>query len=311
VNFRQLTYGILSFIPFVPESIYRGTGGTGSARYCYCIWLRHLLLAHAGGMRALPSALAELGPGDSVGVGLAALISGVDQYIALDAMEHSLHERNLAIFDELVDLFRARAAIPGPEEFPGVELDVPTWDFPRHILSEEILGKALDADRIAFLRSQLLGQPAGEVLSYRAPWTADDQPGRGSIDMILSNAVMEHVADVDAAYAAMYDWLKPGGVASHQIDFRSHGLFRDWDGHWACPDWLWRLFMGRRAYLINRLPASSHLDAIRNCGFELLSERRLKYPSVARKLAPRFSGLSREDRETAGVYLLVRRPLQS
>ena len=77
LNFRQLTYGILSFFPFVPESIYRGTGGTGSARYCYSIWLRHLLLAHAGGMRGLPSTLAELGPGDSVGVGLAALISGV------------------------------------------------------------------------------------------------------------------------------------------------------------------------------------------------------------------------------------------
>jgi SAM-dependent methyltransferase len=309
MNFRQLAYGILSFIPFVPESLYRGTGGTGSARYCYSIWLRHLVLANSKGMSVLPMTLAELGPGDSIGVGLAALISGVEHYIALDAMEHTLHRQNLEIFDELVELFHARATIPGSEEFPDVVLDLPSLGFPRHVLTEEILERALDPQRIDSLRRQATGRDhAGEALRYRAPWTASDQPGRGTVDMILSNAVMEHVEDIGTAYRAMFDWLRPGAVASHQIDFRSHGLFGTWDGHWACPDWLWRLFMGRRTYLINRLPLSAQLNAIRQSGFEILSMTRHVQQPERERLAARFAGMSREDRETAAAYLLLRRP---
>ena len=45
----------------------------------------------------------------------------------------------------------------------------------------------------------------------------------GSVDMILSQAVMEHVEHLEQTYEAMRHWLKPGGLASHAIDFKSHG----------------------------------------------------------------------------------------
>ena len=102
MNLRQLAYGLLSFLPWIPESLYKGTGGTGSAEYCYCIWLRHLVLAHQGGMKEFPRTVAELGPGDSIGVGLAALLSGVQRYIALDAMVHADVAGNLQVFDGFI-----------------------------------------------------------------------------------------------------------------------------------------------------------------------------------------------------------------
>src|ERR1700733_11905341 len=83
------------------------TGGTGSARYCYSVWMRHLILglAHRQTPR-LPAIAAELGPGDSIGIGLAALLSGVERYYALDLVRYTDLRKNLGIFDELVALFR-------------------------------------------------------------------------------------------------------------------------------------------------------------------------------------------------------------
>ena len=83
------------------------------------------------------------------------------------------------------------------------------------------------------------------------------------MDWIYSHSVMEHVDDVEGAYAAMHRWLRPGGFVSHQIDLRSHELFPEWNGHWGVPRWKWRVIRGRRVYLINRLPASAHARAIR------------------------------------------------
>jgi SAM-dependent methyltransferase len=44
-------------------------------------------------------------------------------------------------------------------------------------------------------------------------------------DIILSNAVLEHVIDMAAAAKAMYASTKPGGIGFHQIDLRDHRNF--------------------------------------------------------------------------------------
>ena len=310
MNFRQLAYGLLSAVPGVPESLYRGTGGTSSAEYCYCIWLRHLVLARAGGMSTAPCVVAELGPGDSIGVGLAALLSGAQRYVALDALAHADTEGNLRVFDQLIELFRRRAAIPGRDVFPEMVLDLPSVEFPSDLISEQAMQMNLAEDRIAWLREIVAGRPAPDVLDYRAPWGSVAIADEGSIDFLLSNAVMEHVNDLGTAYQAMSRWLRPGGLASHQIDFRSHGLFRAWDGHWACPDWLWRLFMGRRPYLLNREPFLTHRHLAAAAGLEELQVLRVEASAVSRRLSPRYAGISAEDRTTCAGYLLLRRPMQ-
>src|SRR2546426_11217743 len=80
-----LLKGAATFLPGVNRMACRGSGGTVSARYCYSVWLRHLLHAHNSGLWKGVARIAELGPGDSFGIGLAAMLSGVDEYFALDA----------------------------------------------------------------------------------------------------------------------------------------------------------------------------------------------------------------------------------
>ncbi len=80
-------------------------GLASSARYCYATWLHHLVCADRQGLNNCPEAVAEIGPGSSLGVGLAALISGSHKYYALDDVQHATRGTNLKVFDELVRLF--------------------------------------------------------------------------------------------------------------------------------------------------------------------------------------------------------------
>lgn len=259
-------------------------------------------------MDKFPDTVAELGPGDSIGVGLAALLSGAKRYVALDAMVHADTEANLRVFDRLVELFRRETPIPDRKQFPDIVLDLPDYAFPHTILGRERMRCALAEDRIERLRMLVAGrQRDTSIIDYRAPWIEPADVDVESVDFMLTNAVMEHVADLPATYVAMSRWLRPGGYASHQIDFRSHSLFRAWDGHWTCPDWLWSLFVGRRLYLLNREPFATHRTLARKAGFLECCCIRVEREPVSKYLSKRFRNMDMQDRCTCSAYLLLRR----
>jgi hypothetical protein len=158
MNLRQLTQLIYVLaISLRGADRYRaaGTGGTSSARYCYSVWLRHLTMARNNGLNPHPSVVAELGPGDSLGIGLAALISGCEKYFALDIVEFADTDRNLKIFDDLVELFRKKEPVPGLDEFPEVKPRLERYDFPGDILDESRLKNALEESRLANIRKSI------------------------------------------------------------------------------------------------------------------------------------------------------------
>src|SRR5258706_2920262 len=74
------------------------TGGTDNARYCYSVWLRHLAHVRAAGLAANPASVLELGPGASIGVGLAALLSGSSTYVRGHVTGHVDFSRNFQSF---------------------------------------------------------------------------------------------------------------------------------------------------------------------------------------------------------------------
>jgi hypothetical protein len=124
------------------------------------------------------------------------------------------------------------------------------------------------------------------------------------VDFLLSQAVLEHVEDVEATYKAMRTWMKRGASMSHSVDFSCHDLTRDWNGHWTLGDLTWRVVHGRRRYLINREPLSTHLTMLAKYGFQPVRiERRLAEISKAFQPAPRFRTLSDEDASTRGAFV--------
>ena len=151
----NIAYGLATFAPGANHFLSKGTGGTDSARYCYSVWLRHLVMAKNNGLNPYPKIVAELGPGDSLGIGLTALISGCDKYFAFDVVEHGNTERNARIFDEIVSLLKDRAAIPGEDEFPNVKPYLDHYDFPADIFGEKRLQLALETSRLKKIRNAI------------------------------------------------------------------------------------------------------------------------------------------------------------
>ena len=300
--------GLASFV--VPPALTnRGGGRTHSARYCYSVYLRHLAKLAAAGLPTAPAAVAEIGPGESVGTGLAALIAGAERYAGFDVKEYALRPDTLALFDEIAALFRARAPIPGGEEFRTIKPEFGDDAFPGSILNAERMARALDPARLAELRARIAAGGAASPVRHVAPWHERARVARSSIDWIFSQAAMEHVDDLAATYAACRDWLAPGGVMSHQIDLKSHGTAAAWNGHWAYSDTLWRAIRGRRLYLINREPASAHRAAIRAAGFAIVTDEPVfRRDGLARtRLAARFRALADDDLVTAGLFVIARR----
>jgi hypothetical protein len=130
VKASSLIIGMATYIPGFKSLTGRKTGGTVSARYCYSVWLRHLLKLERSGLPATFETMVELGPGDSLGIGLAALLSGVHRYIALDVVRYADSARNVQILEELIALFRDRASIPDEAEFPRVWPRLSEYGFP-------------------------------------------------------------------------------------------------------------------------------------------------------------------------------------
>ena len=305
--------GLLTFVPGVRKILPEvGTGGTNSASYCYGVWLKHLTLLWANGTRSIPTTLAELGPGDSLGIGLSAMLSGTDNYYALDVVRHSNPDINLRILDELIGLFESRA--PRPRKgWPDFDEHLNEELFPDHVLTDELLQHTLSAKRIDEIRYMLKTQTSrtsGMTIKYMVPWADTGVIERDSVDLIVSHSVLEHVTDLDSTYRALRAWLKPGGVMTHQIDFTSHGLSKEWNGYRSYSEFLWKIVLGKRSFLINREPRSVHMNLLEKYGFELICDMQSSEPGgISRSaLSKRWTTISDDDLACSGAFLQAIKP---
>jgi hypothetical protein len=252
------------------------------------------------------AAVGELGPGDSIGIGLAALLSGARSYVGLDIVPFSAKADFSAIFEELVALYTRREPIPDHREFPRVRPKLSSYAFPDHLV--DCSGLAVRAGAI---RRQLRGVLCEtNLIKYHAPWNSKDIIKVGFLDLIFSQAVLEHVDDLEGTYSATAAWLKPGAYASHVIDFGAHNLSPYWNGHRAYTDLQWRLARGRREYLLNREPSSTHLRLAKQASFKIIQiERDYGPPGLpTTQLSSRYRMLDPEDLRTRGCSLILRKP---
>jgi hypothetical protein len=263
-------------------------------------------MAKKNGLDPYPKVVAELGPGDSLGTGLAALISGSDKYDAFDVVEFANAERNTKIFDELVTLFKNRTPIPGGDEFPKLKPHLEEYVFPDDILDENRLRYALEKSRIVRIRDSICDyHKKDSLIQYKVPWYDACSLEKESVDMVYSQSVLEYVDDLKSSYRAMNLWLKPTGYISHQIDFKYHGNSDEWNICWLYSDFIWKLIRGNRSVYNNREPHSSHIRAMLEEGFKIIYDDKIKSKSrfTLDELAPRFRSISPDDLTTSGTFI--------
>ncbi len=296
---RPLVKGALTFVPgadrILPKPI---AGSRPPSSYFYGVWLKHLSYLLDLGF-PMPNSVAELGPGDSLGIGICALLSGAQRYVGLDIYAHTAPRENVRMLHELAELFGTCAPRP-TKGWPDFDA----------LLDESLFLRGfkprITDERVQSIERALLNERAdGLTCAYKVPWFRPEVIEESSADLVISHAVLEHVQDIRQTYAALHRWLVPGGVMTHQIDFRSHDLAPAWNGHRAISEGVWRIMMGRRPYLINREPWSAHARAISECGFKIINVKLLLRQDGIRRqqLTRRWKDLSDEDFSCAEAFV--------
>lgn len=302
-TWRYVKYGLL----YKYKEKNKGTGGTCDARYCYSVWMRHFINYYEI-KQNIPKTVAEFGPGDTIGIGLTALLCGAENYYALDFMQYTGMKRIGAVFEQLVSLLENKSDIPDDSEYPGVYPKLKSYAFPDYILTDEQLQYSLSPSRIQEIRNavnMLKGGKNSARIQYLAPWWKEDV---GSIrcDLIFSQAVFEHIDDYEKAHKVIGQMLKKGAVVSHQIDFSCHGCADKWNGQWAYGKLMWRLVYGSRPYFLNRVPCSVHIKEMQKAAIKIIRVIRFKGKNGICKesLCRECRYINKKDLETRGAFIL-------
>jgi len=97
----------------------------------------------------------------------------------------------------------------------------------------------------------------------------------GSVDLVWSQAVLEHIrrAQFESIIAELARAMRPGGKASHVIDFKDH--LDDALNNLRFSEKLWEgpLF-AKSGFYTNRIQAPTMIQVFRRCGFEDVDVRK-------------------------------------
>lgn len=88
------------------------------------------------------------------------------------------------------------------------------------------------------------------------------------IDFVISRAVLEHVNDLEGTFLDISKAMRPGALAVHQVDLKSHGLHRSnpLDFLQYSP-WLWSLMYSHKG-VPNRLRSNYYRQVVAKYAFD-------------------------------------------
>lgn len=235
VNPKKIARSAVSYMPIFKHVLKKTGTSPVQGVYYSDIYSSHKKKLSEYGFVFPSKIIAEIGPGDSFGVGMCAILDGFEKYYALDVISHTNISKNLKVLDDI------KANYTNKEEIIKIlQYDI---NNPNHLESH---------------------------IQSHVSWFKKELIIKNSVNLIISNAVLEHIINVSDAYQAMFEWLQPGGYCSHVIDYGAHEFSNTWYKHLYYHDFLWKFLMHGRMYPINRLPHSFHLKEIEKAGFQII-----------------------------------------
>ena len=304
---RMAAVGLRLRLPIKRQgATHRGLPIDQSLRYIDEVFSDYLRYGGLTEERLAGASALELGAGDNFGVALRLIAAGAERVTTLDRFitwrdpeqQRRIHRALIASLPA-AQAERAEAALSDQEEL------------------------GVDPSRIRVIQG---------VAAEDAPASL----GEGSFELIVSRAVLEHVNDLSGAFAAIDRLLAPGGLITHKVDLRDHGLFTN-GGHnpltfLTIGDRLYR-WMGEHSGLPNRRLADSYREEMALRGYDsrllvthvighepdilphpaeppesLLEPARRLIAEIRPQLLPRYRALSDQDLATAGVFLTAAKP---
>jgi SAM-dependent methyltransferase len=226
--------------------------------------------------------IVEYGPGDFPGVAIVMLARGARRVWCVDRFPMvRLSPKNLAVLQALLSLLEA------PER-ARVETSLRDPARPEEGFRPEVLGYEVRPHGFSGLHE--------------------------TADLTLSRAVLEHVDDLPGTFADMLQALRPGGIAWHLVDLKSHGLHRRNPLDFLC----WSPGLWSAMYSHKGVPNRWRIDRYRTI-LEALNLQSLRLEPTLRAtpeqvadvrsaLAEPFRGLSDADLACLGCWIGFRKP---
>ena len=282
------------------------TGGSSDGHYSYSVFCRHKVkLKEKIGLSNFHT-VCEFGPGDALTIGLLHLSTGSKRLLAFDGYPYFDRKKTVTSYKEAVKLLMNQTDIPNccfPSVFPKLD----DYRFPRHIDGMMVVSE-LNPDLILNEINQNIDQ--SNILCYFAPYEMSGSIFNGTVDLITSQAVMEHVKDIGAHYKFQYQLLSNGGVALHQIDLKSHGTSLLWNGHWSYSEEEYQKVMKTYTFRwINRLSLERHIELMKDAGFEIIDvERYFRHDGIKQcELNDAFKNMTSLDLSTSSATVIIRK----
>ena len=273
-----------------------------SLAYIDAVFSDYLEYGGLGADELTGASVLELGPGDNFGVALRFLGTGVASVVAMDKFA------SVRDTDQQREIYAALLERMGPEE-------------------RSRAAAAIDLGELRFDPKRLRAIE-GIAVEDAAAHLADER-----FDLIVSRAVLEHLYDLDAAFAAMDELLRPCGTMLHKVDFRDHGMFTDGGMHpltfLTVPDRIYA-WMSRNSGRPNRRLADYYRAKLGELGYasrllvtkpvdgeelvphperlEVSGATKAALDEIRPDLLSRYRSLPDEDLATAGIFVIARKP---
>jgi len=174
----------------------------------------------------------EIGYGNSLAIGLLFLAYGAKKVFLVDRFKHLFLDKENAVFHKKI-LNR----IVEEEGTPFAQEAVKAVDIKNNGIIE------FDKNKIEIIYANAANLPIEDDL----------------IDLIISNAVLEHIHDIKKAVEEMSRVIKRGGICIHQVDLRDHFFKSQLLRLLQYPDWVWNLMTSNRPDYTNRLRISDYI----------------------------------------------------
>lgn len=227
----------------------------------------------------------EYGPGDILGVALLMYAHGAQQIHCVDRFPlEKTTEKNIEVYSHILNSLNDEKRKRAESIF----------------LKHGDPGSGFDPDKILYLV------------------TANGFSGeKGTYDLIISRAVLEHVNNLDGTFNDIKTALKQTGTSIHQVDLKSHNLdrYKELD-FLSWPSFAYRLMYSHKGFP-NRWRIDRYQNLIQSHDLECTKfacTQKLdihKAKEIRHKLASPFQKLSGEELSWLGFWMVLRQNTQA
>ena len=104
INSRKIIRAIISYIPILKLKLRKEGTGPVDGKYYHNIYTSHIQALKRNGFKP-GGVMAEFGPGDTLGVGICAILDNFDFYYAFDRIKHADSDKNMKVLGEIKTLY--------------------------------------------------------------------------------------------------------------------------------------------------------------------------------------------------------------